>query len=460
MIAIRARLAALRRGDDGFGITEVLFAMLIFTVVSVGIAYSMISTLRLSGDSRSREIAANLAASEIDNARAAGDPFTLYDNVRTVTVDGMIYTITRNTGWVSSTGSSSGCNTGSGSLQYKSVDVQVTWPTKLSTTSPVRTNTLLAPITRINDPSYGTILVRVTSPVPGKPMPGVPITMTASGGGIAVAMADTDVEGCSYAFKVAPGNYTITLNKLGYISADQKVAPSISGTIVAGSTFTPAFQYDQAGTFNVTYASNASSPSSLNFPSNLDTTYISTFGVYTTVGSPASLSLHPFVAGYSVFSGSYVAPAVAPATPNAGCISPDPASWQEGTVGTTLYAAGVRRPNVAASPGGTVLLGIPMGVVSFTYTGAKDRYFTATSTTGAAATGDPGCSTPKVYKFSAKNNVNTPYRLALPYGTWQIATVPNVDGSGAAVAVIDPLSGNVTGTPSITTITLDPRVAK
>lgn len=461
MIAIRARISALGRDDGGFGIIEVLFAMLIFMVVSVGIAYSMISTLRLSSDSSSREIAANLAASEIDNARAAGDPFTLYDNVRTVTVDSMDYTITRSTGWVSSTGSSAGCDTGSGSLQYKSVDVQVTWPTKLEMTSAVRSNTLLAPITRINDPSYGTILVRVTSPVPGKGVAGVPITLTASGGGVAVAMANTDVEGCSYAFKVAPGNYTVTLNKPGYVATDQSSTPTFSGTVLAGSTFIAPIQYDQAATYNITYASGSPSPSSISYPTNLDTTFISTFGLYAPGdGTPSNRKLHAFTTGYSVFAGKYVTPAVAPATPDPGCISPDPASWKEGTVGATVYAAGVRQPNVSAAPGDTVSLGIPMGIVGFTYTGLKDRYFTATSTNGAAATGDPGCGSKKVYLFGIKNNVNTPYRLALPYGTWQIATVPNSDGSGTATAVTDALSGNLTGTPSLTTITLDPRVAK
>ncbi|MBG6055654.1 Tfp pilus assembly protein PilV [Salinibacterium sp. CAN_S4] len=462
MKALRSRLAAAQRGDAGLGMIEVIVALAIFMVVAIGIAYSAISTLRIAADSESRVIATNLAASEIDNARAAGDPLDLFSNTRTVTVNGMVYTIARTAGWVSSTGTSSGCGTGTGALQYKQVDVKVSWPTQISATQAVRANTLVAPVSRLNDPSFGTILVSVLAAA-GTGASGVPISVAFSGGGAAVAMDPTDSDGCSYAFKVTPGTYVVSINKSGYISSDQKSSPSVSLEVKAGDTLSAQFSYDLAARFNLNYASNFPLVSNELRPNNLDTTFISTYGSFVnSTGTPSMLSLHPFSSGYTTIAGKYVTPIAA--TPSsaavAGCLSPDPSSWPAGTVNGVNLAAGEQSPAVAAGPGLTANMNIPMGVFSLRYTGADDRYFVAESIAPSAGSGDPGCDVPMRYVFSEKLDDNKDYNLALPYGTWKLSTSNNSSGTGSLAGVVDSIVGALLGgpPPTATSFTLDPRV--
>jgi type II secretory pathway pseudopilin PulG len=467
MNALRATLTRAQHDEGGIGIIEVIVALGIFMIVSIGIAYSAISSLRLAADSESREVAANLAASEIDNARAAADPLDLFNNIRIVTVDGLDYTISRTTGWVSATGTSSGCGTGTGALQYKQVDVKVTWPTRLERTSPVRSNTLIAPVSRLNDPSLGTILVSALAAA-GTGSSGIPVTVTRVSGGAAVTMDPTDFDGCSYAFQVTPGTYNIKLSKNNYISSSQETSPTTSVTVTAGGTVSAAFSYDNQAKFNLKYASNVPSATPL-FPSNLDTTFVSTYGVYKTTGVSSSINLHPFSSGYSAIAGKYLAPVAAtpPLAAIPGCLSPDPSSWAEGTVGGVDLAAGQDSPSVAAAPGQTVALDIPMGVFSFKYTGytgSQDRYLVATSVTPPSNSGDPGCETGMVYNFTQKlaTNNSTSYTIALPYGSWSLKTSTSATSSANAVAVTDVLIGGLLGYPTAnaSTFTLDPRAPR
>ena len=122
----------------------------------------------------------------------------------------------------------------------------------------MRADAALAPGTRINDPSYGTILVSVLG-ADGTGRSAVTVRVTPESGGGGAAITDTidptDADGCSYVLKVSPGKYKIEVEKSGYIDFNQVTVPSyIQQDIAAGSTFTAGFQYDAAGTFTLKYA--------------------------------------------------------------------------------------------------------------------------------------------------------------------------------------------------------------
>ena len=467
MLTIHAWLHRIRcvRDDEGMGILEVIFALAIFIVVASGIAYSAISSLRLSSDSEARVVATNIAASEIDNARANGDPLTLFDDTRVITVDGLAYTVRRDVEWVDSLGTTSGC-TGTGALQFKSVDVKVDWPTKLQMTSPVRSNTLIAPLTRINDPSFGTILVSVTTDG-GTGMPGIPVSVSQITGGAPVVMSDTDADGCSYAFGVAPGSYTVKLSKPTYLSSAQEPEPvSKVMEIKAGNTASAPFQYDAAATFKLKMASTSTAAGIL-FPSNLDSTFVNTYGVFNfatpvSTGTQAVVKAHPFNTGYSAFAGRFSLPAAAAGSTPAdlGCMSPDPASWPAGTVNSIALRAGARAPAATAAPGASANLDVPMGVVTFRYTGVDRVYLTANTVTPPADSGNPGCVNGLTYRFATQMRTGSSYSVALPYGSWKLAVWTNVNGSGSTYAVTDVLTGvgGTVGTPAANVVTLDPRL--
>ena len=69
--SVRRRLAA--GPDEGSSLVEVIVAMFIFALISVGVVHTMTSVLSVSRDSRSRQVALNLAAQAIDRSRESSD---------------------------------------------------------------------------------------------------------------------------------------------------------------------------------------------------------------------------------------------------------------------------------------------------------------------------------------------------------------------------------------------------
>jgi type II secretory pathway pseudopilin PulG len=456
--ALRARL----RADDGIGLVEVMVALMIFSIIALGMAYSMASITRLTGESVARETAANLAAAEIDWVQAQSDAFKVYSRTTKQTIDGIEYTVKTVLGWVSTTGSSGSCGTGGGNLQYKRVNVEVTWDGQYLN-RPVRADSALAPDARINDPSSGTILVAVTGE-DGTGRSGVTVTATPviDGEALGDPIEATDIDGCAFALKVVPGTYKVTVSKTGYLSkVDQQAAAPFKDDlqVVAGATATAAFTYDDASSFTLKYAAN--STATVILPTNLDVVMTGGLAdiVKTLPGSPQKL--YPMVAGYQAVAG-------VPTT----CKNVDPANW----TAAGGYLAGTRADSVGTVPGGSGLLPIPMGVVQVKVPNDDNkRWITAVQQTTSGA-GDPGCATTKVYTFPqfAKNTTQT---IALPFGSWklytgktsgaqtnQIVGATNIVVTGSVVkqtstGLLTDVIGKSALNASTNVLTLDPRSA-
>ncbi|TFD30535.1 type IV pilus modification PilV family protein [Cryobacterium cryoconiti] len=428
-----------------------MVAMMVFAMIAVSVAYALTLSLSMGSDNRSREAAANLAAQEIDLNRAVEDVFTLVDADKTTTMNGTTFYLHRETNWVTSTSADATCGSGGGQLKFKRVNVSVTWDGMRASTLPVRADTVIAPGTRINDPMLGTILVSVLS-ASGAGNAGVTVTATpASPAAGAVALTETpdptDAQGCSYILKVAPGNYNVSVSRANSADVNQKPTPVTFVGVGAGSAASVAFQYDLSGAFTVNYASNAAAGTT-QIPTNLDTTFKSTYPLYTPAASNNALSkvfpLHPFTSGYEIFSGKYVAPSAS----SPGCLSPNPAEWTLPGVGG---AVGQAVPAAATVAGGTVATGVPMGVL--TVSGLNGQYLKAVSQAHAPGTGPAGCAGTMTYTFGKLTS--NAASIALPYGAWQLFS------GGSATQTTPVLVGLTTSAPSSAVaglVTLDPRV--
>jgi type II secretory pathway pseudopilin PulG len=404
------KLLRFLRNDDGIGLIEVLVALMIFSIIAVGMAFSMVSMTRLTADSTMRETATNLAAQEIDRIQSLPDAFDVNtDSDNPIVVDGVEFNVARYLSWISTTGASGSCGSGGGNLQYKRVNVEVTWD-DMYLDEPVRADSVLAPSTRINDPSYGVVLVSVLG-IDGTGRSGVAVRVTPESGGGGVTITDpidaTDVDGCTYVLRVSPGKYTIEVEKTGYVDSNQIAVPVYTEQVIAaGSTTTASFQYENAGTFTLKYAATSSLTPYV--PSNLETTYIGGLVDYVKSGVPSTIQLHPFASGYQAVAGK---PAV--------CLNVDPQKW---TANTTLDD-GTRAPAVGTAPGGSADLPIPMGVVTIKIPDSNSkRYVTAVQQVTAAADGDPGCATATKYSYSTRFAKNSTVPIALPYGSWKLYT--------------------------------------
>lgn len=453
-----ARNAAGSNGNDaGISLIEVLVAMMIFAIIAVGVGYGIVTSLYLSNDARSREVATNLAAEEIDLARSAGDVFSVLDRDSTVVQNGTTFTVRRATAWETSSGVDGTCGSGGGQLRYRHVNVTVTWNSMRASTPVVRADSALAPGSRINDPTLGTVLVSVLtaagSGADGVAISAVPNAVPNGAQTLAFAPPVTDAQGCSYLLKVKPGTYDVSVARPNFVDKNQATTSTMTVGVVAGAAASVAFAYDLAGTVTANYATNVTTGTTL-LPSNLHTTWRSTYAAYTPahigVATTQNFQLHPFASGYQVFAGSYVAPTpTIPATPaTLGCVSVDPAAW---TTPAADGAIGPAAAQVATLPGATASVNVPLGV--FTVSGLDGQYLRAVSQPAGAAPDDPGCALATVYTFGPLPA--GPAQLGLPFGSFALYSGPTSGSQTTPVAAAS-LALLTKGTAGAV-LTLDPR---
>ncbi len=455
MNRLRVILKQGKTNEVGLSLIEVLIAVVVFALVATAIAFTVVAVLNVTKESQNREEAANLASQDIDLDRSISNVFNLLDDTYQTTVQGTVFTVQRQVEWVTDSSVTAKCGTGGGNLEYKRVNVAVSWAGQLGTTAPVHADTLLNPATRINNPTYGTILVSVEDES-GDGMSGISVNATPAAtpnGATALTgtPAATDAEGCTYILSVVPGNYNVSISHAGYLDVNQNATPSTTVSVAASSATSVSYQFDQAGTFTVSY------PASTSIPNNLDTSWVSTYGIYTTNAPVASQALYPFSSGYQVFAGDYDDPSL----PSGGCPDVDPGSWVAGTsLDGTVVSAGARQAPVAASPGET---GHPAPVTMGTFaisTITSSQYVTAVQVNGDTASGDPGCASSllSTYTFVKGSLTN----FALPYGTWQIWTGSTLGAKTTRVNIskLSITGGGHGGTESSNggTLTIDPRM--
>jgi prepilin-type N-terminal cleavage/methylation domain-containing protein len=462
MRELRRRLERVRGADDGLTLVEVIIALLVFAVIMTGAIASTATVLRMTSDNRSREEATNLASQYIDVARvdAQSDIEAMADTTYQKTVDGTTYTIARDVSWITTKGADSACTTaaasGNGSLLFRRVNIRVSWTGQSQITQNIAADTILAPSSKINDPTLATILVSVQS-INGGGMPNVTATIAPDPsvtGNTAQALTSdaqpevTNSDGCTIAEKVAPGTYTVTLSPPSGQYRDEKQAanPVKSVTVAAGDSGGVQFDYDPAADLQDQYTAGVAAT----LPSNLTTSYVSTYGVFQTTATVSDQYLSPYGSGYSVYAGNF-APA---GTSGGSCLSVDPTAWPKSADNRTGKAPTV----TSAKAGVTSQPTVPMGAATINVN-AKSTTIKAVTTT--AANGDPGCTAGMSYTYSrTATSGNGTMTIALPYGTWAITQSTN--GTTFSSVTFGTLAGAILGTLVTTTgnvATVDPRTA-
>jgi type II secretory pathway pseudopilin PulG len=463
------RLEALRsqQTDEGFTIVEAVISMVILGILTTGIVTGTNLVSRLTADNRSRQIAVNLAERQLDVDRGILDPFKISgfgvgsaDPSATPavvqSVSGRDYTVSQATSLVGVDGADISCGSGK-TIYYRRITVTVDWAGRLASTSPVQSDTILAPNGRINDAATGSIAVQVTGAY-GLGESGVTVNITPYSGTAATLQSQpamTNVDGCSFALGVYPGTYKVTVSRPGSVDTAQVQVPSTLVPVLAGSTAPATFAYDQSGVLPVQYAGGTAT-----LPSNMPVTFFDPGLPYissSTLQAPTSVSLYPYPQGYTAIAG-----AVTDASGVTICAAESPANWTLGTYGGKVLTTAAQSTTAAASPGGTAptSLKVPMG--TFTVRPTTSTTLTAVAQ-NVTTNGQPGCKAAAVSSttpsFTFPNlPANTTSTLALPYGTYRLT-------SGAAVTVApvpDQVSGLLSAyTPGSTTgtgtLTLDPR---
>jgi type II secretory pathway pseudopilin PulG len=272
-----------RRPDDpesGLGMVELIFAMVIFTIVALGVAYGLQVATQSTGSSRLRIQAASLASRELDYTRhefalnAAGP-----DNLLNATgpnlhplpggtvgqpyvVDGVPFTVTRTAELLPAGAGTNPCDGGS-SVVYPviAVNVEVKWNGgKMGNVQPIESNTLLTPPKSwLNSGNNSTALSYAAVEIidhTGTPEAGLPVTV--SGGSYSDTETTTD-DGCAVFTLPNTGSYTATVTQAGYVDSGFNTSGTRAISVAAPGSFTvPApISYDKAGSLQETLSTDA-----------------------------------------------------------------------------------------------------------------------------------------------------------------------------------------------------------
>ena len=221
------RVADLKGGEGGFSMIELVMAIFIFGLVVAGISAGMMSTLALTRQDRNRSVASNLASQEMDLVRSTDfTSLPLGQSITTQSVDGVVYTIDRESEWVTQSATSGPCQAPPGSnLAYMSVNVSVTWP-NMAGVQPPESSTIVAPPVGTYDPNNGHIAVTVRDRN-GLPQDGVLVTIT---GGTVTATQDTSADGCAFFAYEPAGAYTVTVSSTGYVDDQDRKSTRLNSS--------------------------------------------------------------------------------------------------------------------------------------------------------------------------------------------------------------------------------------
>ncbi len=231
---------------------EVLVSALLVALIAAGVAGALIAGAETSADQRHRSQASELA--QLDQERLKGLSalqLTQLDTAqsRTVTLDGVPYTITSQAQFLNSTGGAACGSTGAGAAAYYEVYSKVNWASNAR--PPVQVQSLITP------PAGGTLLTQIEDQT-GAPLSGVAVSAT----GTDAASGTTDANGCAIFSGLDPGDYTLTLTDAGYVDPDDDPSPiSLTATVTGTGTATPSsgnpLVMGLAGAISANFSSNS-----------------------------------------------------------------------------------------------------------------------------------------------------------------------------------------------------------
>lgn len=419
---------------------EVMVAMFVFAILSTMVLSSLLQIVGQTRNNQAQHVAANLAAAEIDLAHDTPDIFELLDSDRDVTLNDTVFHVARRTAWVSDASSDAACGAG-GNLRFKRVHITVTWDNMRDGAQPVRLDTIVNPAERINDPSKGTVLVSVIDSL-GEGVNAARVTLTPTSGGVSGLYADTDAQGCAYVLQVPKGTYEVSVSKSGYTGILEETPRQRDVSVQAGSSTTIVLQYDEAGTFDLTFGPSATPRLPIGMPLSL----VSTYGVKSVNLASTSrtqpVSVHPRV-NYRVFAGEFRQ------TSGGQCEAVDPNAWPAAVVGSVNLDAGLSA-ETSADPDAAAALDVPVGLVRIS---SSTNNLRAVSIAGRAD--DPTCVNHGTLSWggSTWSPVNIPAGtiVAVPFGSWRFE---NSAGNPVPVTVA---SGSRGESRNAHSVTLDPR---
>lgn len=418
----RTRAAARREG--GFSLIELVVAITIFGVVMLGLALTIGSGLALTRTNRHRTVAANLAAQEMDAIRSA-EFATIVPGTKTQDVEGITYTIHRETTWVARDATSGPCDGSGDTPEVLRVRVRVEWP-NMRGVQPVVSDTTLTPPVGSYDPDTGHVGVKVLD-ADASPVFNVPVQLS----GPSSSTLTTNSDGCAFFAFLPEGTYTVALGTPGWVDRQSNATPSQTVGVTIGNVSSVQFDYDRAATLAVTLVGEAGAP----IPADLSVTVANPQLVpnglknFTGTGPTRTIGdLFPFLDGYQAWAG--------------GCADADPEGQIVGLDGGgnpvvlgPYWPGATREPVFAVQSGSTTSVSVPLRALDVVVLDSLSLPV-AGATVRVVHGADDACSGEE--HVVGTTDATGQVRASLPYGTWEVQVDGRVPAGAWPDAVLDP----------------------
>ena len=292
--------------SDGFTVIEVVAALSILVIALIGAALLFENGIIVSGNTRNRVVAAQLASQAMEKIRGtAADPtkftsITAGQTVSNQTVNGVQYTVTQDAQFVAQGSQQSTCDAPGNSSGYiLAVNEKVTW-TGMAGTNPVQQTTNLAAPVGAYNASSGSIAVKVFDSN-GAVAQNINIQIS----GPTSQTQQTTAEGCAFFAYLPVGTYTVSVIEGTGVGDQEVVAPAQTTSVSVGQTASLQFNYDKPATVAVTGWTGSAAPAASGIPISVANTGLQLYGQYSYVAGTTTLApLFPYASGYTVFAGN------------------------------------------------------------------------------------------------------------------------------------------------------------
>lgn len=333
------------RACDGFTVVEVVVAITVLVVALAGAAALFGNGIIVSGNTRNRVVAAQLATQALEKVRGtASDPtkFTsivVGQTITTQTVNGLKYVVTQDVQFVGQRSTQSSCDSpGSNNGQIMQVTAAVTW-VGMAGTKPVQQTTALSPPVGAYSASTGSIAVKVYDST-GAVAQNINVQVQ----GPVTQTQQTTAEGCAFFPFLTTGTYAVSVIEGTGVGDQENVTPTQSTSVSVGQTASLQFNYDEAATINVTGWSNSAATPATGIPISVANTGLQPYSQDSFGAGLTSLApLYPYPNGYTVFAGN--------------CTDNSPVG--KDTNRNLFYPTGAPAP-LGVSAGGTVSTTVPL----------------------------------------------------------------------------------------------------
>jgi type II secretory pathway pseudopilin PulG len=233
------------RSEAGFALIEVIVSAMVLALVALAVLSGIDAANGASALEKARAVAANLA--EQDQERLRAMPIALLKDPPArdpITVDGVTYTITSETKWITDDlGGEPACGSSATQMEYMQIRTTVTSTLVGKRIKPVTVDSLVAPTTEWAE-NHGTLAVKVVDRTNAKGVPGIAVSAASSS--FTAPTTATNADGCAVFKSVPVGNYTLTLNTPGFMNRDGEQLSQEDQTVVAKTISIATMMYDRA----------------------------------------------------------------------------------------------------------------------------------------------------------------------------------------------------------------------